>query len=344
MVTFDQATYIDGTVNPGAILRRNTQRDAGTGSGVLRPGDLKIAQLDTPGAGVKIAAGDALVQSRAPGAERETYGVPLSTSQNYLGDAGTGIPGTGSSVPSGGRRDMVFLELLDPGLPTSYTPEVDWPEGQSVKLSIVQNVGDSALRIEDVPALANVTGYALALITYPASTATVTNAMITDLRALAHPRSERVLRSVDLTEDKFLTSTAVYPDGQVFPTELSGGEALIKIPEFATHVRVVATWASVRFPAGTNALGNFWVQISSNADPDKIVTPLGSFDAPGVGNQFRESWVKGATVAIPVSKRGKTHNVYPKARLNNALPVGERPYMNSQSSMILDLEFFEAVA
>ena len=86
------------------------------------------------------------------------------------------------------------------------------------------------------------------------------------------------------------------------------------------------------------------MQISSNADPDKIVTPLGSFDAPGVGNQFRESWVKGATVAIPVSKRGKTHNVYPKARLNNALPVGERPYMNSQSSMILDLEFFEAVA
>ena len=106
MVTFDQATYIDGTVNPGAILRRNTQRDAGTGSGVLRPGDLKITQLDTPAAGVKIALGDALIQSRASGAERQTYGVPLSTSQNYLGDAGTGLPGTGSSVPPGGRRDL----------------------------------------------------------------------------------------------------------------------------------------------------------------------------------------------------------------------------------------------
>ena len=54
--------------------------------------------------------------------------------------------------------------------------------------------------------------------------------------------------------------------------------------------------------------------------------------------------MRGAAVAVPVPKRGKTHNVYPKARLNNALPVGARPYMNSQSSMILDLEFFEAVA
>lgn len=191
MVDFGQATYIDGTINPGAILRRNTQRDTGSGSGVIRPGDLKITQMDVPGAGVKVAAGDALVQSRAPGAERETYGVPLSSSQNYLGDGGAGIPGTGSSVPSGGRRDMVFLEILDPGLPTFYTPEVDWPSGQSVKVSIIQNVPATARSIADVPALANITGYALALITYPASTSTITNAMILDLRTVQSPLSIR---------------------------------------------------------------------------------------------------------------------------------------------------------
>ena len=249
MVDFGQATFIDGTVIPGAELRRNTQRDAGVGSGVARPGDLKISQMDVPGAGVKIAAGDALVQSRAPGAGRETYGVPLLTDQSYLGDGGGGIPGTGSSVPSGGRRDMVFLEILDSGLPTSFTPKVNWPVGQSAKLSIIQNVPATARTIADVPTLANITGYALALITYPASTTTITDAMITDLREVHSPKSLR--RMVTL----YPTGVRPIPTGgySSWPL-LSSDRPTVRVPEGATQVKILSIIMGAKFtPAGAVA-------------------------------------------------------------------------------------------
>lgn len=76
MVDFGAPYAMDGTIIPGAGLRRQLQRDVGTGSGVVRPGDLKITQMTPPGAGVKIAAGDDLIQSGDPGANRETYGIP----------------------------------------------------------------------------------------------------------------------------------------------------------------------------------------------------------------------------------------------------------------------------
>lgn len=339
MVDFGQATYIDGTVIPGAELRRNTQRDAGEGSGVARPGDLKITQMDTPGAGVKIAVGDALIQSRAPGAGRETYGVPLVTSQNYVGDAGSGLPGTGSSVPVDGyRRDMFFLEVLDPGLPTFYTPQAEWPAGQSVKLSVIQNVGPTARRIEDVPALANVTGLALAAAKYPPSTATVTDAMLEDLREVHSPRSKRVLRAVNLSAVQRLSTTAAYPTGgTTFPAEFTGEAGKIRVPLWATRVRVVMTWGSVRFAGTSTAAGLMWVQMGQNVHPDVRRTNAGSFDAnPG----SRDTWIVADTIDVPESMRGTDEWFFPRANLEASQSVENQPFINTTSSLVLDVEFF----
>jgi len=340
MVDFGQATYIDGTVVSGSELRRNTQRDAGDGSGVVRPGDLKVTQMDVPGAGVKIAVGDALVQSRAPGAERETYGFPLVTAQNYLGDAGGGIPGTGSSVPSGGRRDMVFVEILDPGLPTFYTPQESWPAGQSVKVSIIQNVPSTARSVADVPALANVTGYALALITYPASTATITNTMITDLRMVQKLRSWRVFRTVDLSATQQLSATTAFPaGGQAFPLELSEDDRNIDIPDWATHVNVLMILGSVRMPAGSTAAGTYWVQIGGNAHPDATRSTQGSFNGGGQANESKDTWMNAGKIRIPDSMRGTRQGFFIKARLSAAVGAALRPELNTLSSVLLDVEF-----
>lgn len=317
MVDFGQATYIDGTVIPGSELRRVTQRDTGDGSGVVRPGDLKITQMDVPGAGVKVAVGDALIQSRAPGAGRETYGVPLTTAQNYLGDAGTGLPGTGSSVPSGGRRDMVFLEILDVGLPTFYTPQVDWPAGQSAKLSVVQNVGASAQRVEDVPALANVTGYALAVITYPASTATVTNAMIEDLREVHSPREKTVLRAFGLTDAEngvqSITNTTAYPGGQAWPSATITEGFDLEIPLWAAEAVVIMTVAGARIPGSGEAVGRHWVRIGTPSDPDARSSQPTAWDVAETASDHRTAFVTGDTIYLPPALRGKTKRFYSRA-------------------------------
>ena len=319
MVDFGQATYIDGTVIPGAELRRNTQRDAGDGSGVVRPGDLKITQMDVPGAGVKVAVGDVLVQSRAPGADRETYGLPLVTAQNYLGDAGAGLPGTGSSVPSGGRRDLVFVEILDPGLPTSYTPQVDWPAGESAKLSVIQNVPASTRTIADVPALANVTGYELALITYPASTATITNAMITDLRALQSPWSnvfqERVNAPASNADMSSATGVQWPPVG-----------VWVNVPPQATHVWLRGE-VSGAVAVSAASSGDLWLKLGS--DISTAITPYNEQGAFG----SRLSYPLGAEVAVPDALRGTSGQIWPMAKRNAGTGV-----LRSYWGTVLDLD------
>lgn len=352
MVDFGQATYIDGTVIPGSELRRVTQRDTGDGSGVVRPGDLKITQMDVPGAGVKVAVGDALIQSRAPGAGRETYGVPLTTAQNYLGDAGTGLPGTGSSVPSGGRRDMVFLEILDVGLPTFYTPQVDWPAGQSAKISVVQNVGASAQKVEDVPALANVTGYALAVITYPASTATVTNAMITDLRVVQSPRRSEVVFARprvggDDGPQMYLTAT-VASGGEYFP----GGAGIpntfeVDVPAWATRMVLDASWMGMYYAASQNPIGRYWIEYGDEYKPHtwpnnrqyEFATQQFGFNAPGIADVSSDYWGLMDEVPVPAKLRGKRITIAFKAgkSAGNATSV----FMNSKGGLGCRVTFAE---
>lgn len=336
MVDFGAPYAMDGTIIPGAGLRRQLQRDVGTGSGVVRPGDLKITQMTPPGAGVKIAAGDDLIQSGDPGANRETYGIPLFTEQNYMGDDGEGLPGTGSQVPTGGRRDMVFHEVLDPELPKHYTPRENWPDGALSKLSVIQNVGKAAKRIEDVPALAGVTGYALAAITYPADTATVTNSMIEDLRVVQSPRSAVATRQYELVASdgsQAITSTAAYPSGQTWPSQIESAWAQIEIPEWAARMRIVLTWSGVQIPTGA-ATGYVWVQVGENVNPDRRV-----LQARKWAND-REGWRATGDIAVPASMRGKPQWFFPRAtRLTGTNATA--PVLDSLSGLDLLVEFYE---
>lgn len=343
MVDFGAPYAMDGTIIPGEGLRRQLQRDVGAGSGVVRPGDLKITQMTPPGAGVKIAAGDDLIQSGDPSKERETYGIPLFTDQNYMGDDGQGLPGTGSQVPSGGRRDLVFHEVLDPGLPKYFTPKENWPEGASSKLSVIQNVPKSAKRIEDVPALAGVTGYALAAITYPADTATITNAMIEDLRVVQNPRTVTEMRSMNMTVKQILTGTNPYPTGgMTFPAETQDMGIDLDVPRWATIVKITAIWGSVAIPSG-NASGQMWVQVAGAPNPDNFKTQAGGYNAIDNGGFSRETWMVSDTKKLPASMRGTRQRFYPRARVDGAVPAAQRPWADWGTSFVL-LVVFQEVA
>lgn len=334
---FQVPWVVSGAKHSARLFRRTYQQQVGAGSGVSRPGDLKVQALSVPGTGVRIAPGGASIQSRDTAASaRESYG-PILDAELVV----PSVPGTGSGS---GRRDLVVLEITDPEmLSVTYPAPVDeagWQDGSNFcRITVIPGVASDAKSLSDVtdPAYANVTGLVLAAINWPASTATITNAMIEDLRRVHSPRSLRVLRTVDLTVAQSLSSTTAAPDGAVFPTEFSGSVGVFDIPEWATHARIQMTWSAINMPGVTERQVHFWVQISANANPNKVVTPQGISNGDG----GRENWVRAATVAIPAGLRGIRTGILPKARLAWSLSPEFRPVADNASAMVLDVEFFE---
>lgn len=289
MVDFGTPYAIDGTTIPAEGLRRQSQRDAGAGSGVARPGDLKVTQMNTPGTGVRIAAGDDIIQCRAPNRDRESYSTPNFTAQDWMGDAGTGIPGTGSSAT---RRDMIIHEILDPSLPRHYTPQAQWPAGALSKISVVPGVPAAAKSVKDVPALNDVTCYELAAINWPTSTATITNAMIEDLRKVHRP--EIVPGQVGSTtppSNQDLTASS-------FARWISTAEWTIDVPDTATFVELrFDVLNAIHMQA--NVYGTIGLFI------DGVLAASGPYAADWAGAQTRQAVFAWGRYKIPTSKQGK---------------------------------------
>lgn len=341
MSDFDVPWAIEHAKHPASLARRQAQRQAGTGSGVDRPGDLKVQALNVPGTGFRVAPGGGVAQSRdSTATARESYG-PLLRSEMQITD----VPGTGSS---GGRRDLVILEITDPEMESvTYSEPPDawgtggWLDGDNFcRITIIPGVASSVTSLDQITTgpFKNVTGITLAAITWPASTGTITDAMITDLRRLQNPKSDRVFRPADLTVLQRLDGTGA--EGVQFPNELTGLIGQIDIPEGMTHARISSTLANVRVPAGAST-GQFWVQLGTNADPARVVGPASSFDPAGSSDTYRESWLYGATVAIPAAARGTTKSFIMKARVNASRPEAQQIYIDTAGSAIVDIEFFQ---
>lgn len=295
MVDFGTPYAVDGSVIPGAGLRRQLQRDAGAGSGVCRPGDLKVSALDVPGAGVKIAAGDDIIQCRAPGRDRESYGTPLFTAQDYLGDNGTGIPGTGSS---GGRRDMIIHEIVDSSLPRTYTPRAQIPEGVYSKITVVPGVPAGAKRVQDVPALNEVTAVELAAINWPASRSTIEETYVEDLRRLHRPRQQEdiVHVLVQETANRDLTSASFVP----WP---AAAKAQVEIPDWATHAFVDAE--IIGYVAASVPVSGY-LRMRLDDDGSTFSDGPQIYYNEQYASSGGETWPVGGKQAVPVALRGKT--------------------------------------
>ncbi|MFD9004516.1 hypothetical protein ACFV0T_26745 [Streptomyces sp. NPDC059582] len=171
MALFPRPILINGATH-GAdqfrLLVRDLARDA---EGITRGTDLKVTQRSTPGAGVTVGDGSAVIKGR------------VSAFQGHYSACNTGafdvdIASTGGS----GRSDMLILRVEDP----QYEGVVNPATGNVAYFQIISNVSSSATAIPD-----GRTGIPLARIDIPASTSTITNAMIVDLRQIANPRRDR---------------------------------------------------------------------------------------------------------------------------------------------------------
>lgn len=179
--------------------------------GVTTGLDMKVTQLSTPGGGVQISDGSAVIAGKVSMVQGHyaAYNIGTDTSVTFAA--------TGGST----RSDMLILRVEDPEYEGTRDPETD----PIVFFEVVPNVSSTATTVPS--------GYSaipLARIDIPASTATITNSMIVDLRQVANPRRERQLLPF------------FYPGPLV---EISGtNETWQNFPSTVTYSIAVPAWAS----------------------------------------------------------------------------------------------------
>jgi hypothetical protein len=293
--------FIGGEAAHGPdVARMLAYLATGGKQGVVSPSDLKVLPLDVPGPGVKVLAGGASILNRV--ATQQAYTVRNPTTDV---DA-VQIAATGSGS---GRSDLVIARVDNPNVDGNAAAPADLEKGPYDKLDVIPGVPAGTRRLADLPQYAGLSAIELARIDLPASTGTVTSAMITDLRTLATPRSERVIVKGALTDASVTLATAVW---RAFPQNAISG---ILIPSWATHaaIRVATTIRFVSGDAYANVqafLGPAGQQDGTTQFADLII------DSTAGGGSYRQpvEMPSDGLWAVPAALRGTTAQISSRAK------------------------------
>lgn len=281
----------NGAENSVELARADTFVGSSGATGIVDPTDFQVTELPTPGAAVRVKKGTGVIRSTYPGTFGQSYVVQ---EQSY-----TDVPvaATGSS---GGATKYVYVLITD----TQYGGQTP----QSVANGPYNDYAVTTTLPATQPYLL------LKKIVQPKSTATITNAMLTDLREVANPKSSDVWRPrPNVASDKeYVTATGA--DGEWFPN--NGGEQTIYIPDWATRVQISATWSGVRYDSGKNAYGEMWVEFGPylRASTRQYSTQRFMYDTAASANTYRTNWIAEDDKYIPAALRGTDQIFVMKAR------------------------------
>lgn len=309
-----------GAVHSAEVGRSLAYAATGGKSGITAPRDFLVLALSTPGTSVRVAAGSAAIVNAYAGQEGQSY-IARNTS-----DVNVAIAATVGSA----RSDMLVLRIDDPQYGGSVPPD-GVAIGPYVKLEIIPNVGSTAT---EVPGGTPYPAIPLARIDIPAGTGTITNAMITSLRSLYRPRTDRqIYTKMGPGAILYLSSTA--SDGVGFP-DATGFD--VDIPAWATYVKVVVQ--SSGMIARTPGTAGFKVGIGSSVDPDNIRGSEVGWDDGVAANAVRSSILAAHSAVVPVGARGTTKNLVLRGRKAS----GGNIESNASTVIIYDVEFSETPA
>ena len=318
-----------GFEHSAEVMRAMLAAATSGAEGLVNAGDMKVQPLQTPGTSIRVAPGNALIRNSYTGGTAQTYAA-RAASETLLP-----IQATSSGGP---RTDLVVARIDDPTYAgTTFDPQTF----QAAKLEVIRGVPATQADVRGLnlayPAIA------LARITLPASTGTVTSAHIKDLRELAQPRKDRRLFVTALTEGD--GSFPIPLDGQARWWPLLATNT-VDIPIWAQRVRIVGQWGGVKIPGGnTNAYGRAWVRIGEWADQSKgISSQEVSWDLEmNRASNSRVTWLTGADRAVPETirgLRGQQIGLMSKKNGGNA-PLDQMPLLDSLSMLYIDVEFYE---
>jgi hypothetical protein len=309
MALFPRPILTNGATHSAQQFRMLVRDLAGGAEGITEGDDLKVSQRSTPGAGIQVVDGSGVVRGRA-NTFQGTYSVC------NVGAVLVNIAATGGSP----RSDMVILRVEDPEYEGSLNPVTD----QIAYFQVISNVSSTATAIPD-----GRTGIPLARITIPASTSTITNAMITDIRQVANPRRERRLWVQPVT-----TLSAELGASTTYNYFSTAAGWSIPVPAWATSASIIVSGGGMRlttaaFYGGFRATFGSSLLLVQNTTIDDLVS--GGRRTPAIAAD---------TLAIPSAYRGTSQLL----RIQAAGYTGNagRISVDPSTTLMADVEFNEA--
>lgn len=309
MTLYPRPLLTNGATHPAQQFRMLVRDLARGAEGITQGDDLKVTQRSTPGSGVTVSDGSAIVKGRVD-AFQGHY------AEANIGAANVDIAATGASP----RTDMVILRIEDPEYEGTLNPVVD----QVAYFQVITNVSSSATTIPD-----GRTGIPLARVTIPASTSTITNAMITDIRKIANPRTERtLLPQSPSAQSNLIGASTTYAYFSTAPGWT------IAVPDWATTVRIKIDVMPMRF-----TVANYFGSVRATFGASLTLQPTLIDDNQGTGTR-RVGTLVADTLTLPSAYRGTSQLL----RVQGAGGDGNlgRIQVDSGTAMAADIEFIEA--
>ncbi|MGW0542332.1 hypothetical protein ACWD0D_18735 [Streptomyces griseoincarnatus] len=285
-------------------------RDLARGrQGVAGGEDLKVRPLETPGPGVRVGDGSALIHGARPWQGAYT--------QSNIGDTVVDVPPTGPVA----RTDLLVLRIEDPEFEGNRDPR----RQEIGYFHLIQNMG-----AQDTAALREMTAIPLARLTIPRNTATITAEMITDLRRLANPRTERTLRTVHPTTTEKVPGK--HGKWAAWPKEAAWD---LDIPAWATEAAIVLTLSGLRAEAGS-VYAELRTRLGERAAKPTVVDDDGT-------TTRRSSVTLADTLAVPPAYRGTRQHLAVEINQNDKYGDGDLTVAKG-TTVTLDVAFTEGPA
>jgi hypothetical protein len=310
MSLFPRPILINGATHSAQQFRLLVRDLASDAEGITRGTDLKVTQRSTPGAGVTVADGSAVIKGRVNAFQGHYSACNTGAFDIDIATNGTGSP----------RSDMLILRVEDP----DYEGIVNPATGDVAYFQIISNVSSSATAIPD-----GRTGIPLARITIPASTSTITDAMITDLRQIAQPRRDRTqyIHSPSGSSTVISNTNSSY---SYFSTEAGWSVA---IPDWASKAIIGIDIAQLRY-----SLNQFTGLLRANFGASLSLQPV-ILDDNQTGVR-RQTIFVADTLTIPDAYRGTSQLLRPQATGSTGNVGGVS--VDVSTTFRYDIEFIEA--
>lgn len=311
MVLFNAPLLTNGATHSAQAFRMLIRDLARGNEGITEGPDLKVTQLSTPGSSVQVADGSGIIRGRANVFQG-------SYSFCNVGSGNVSIAATGASP----RSDMVIVRVEDPQYEGTLNPATD----PIVYFQVIPNVSASATTIPD-----GRTGIPLARIDIPASTSTITNAMITDLRKIANPRRETASfnhsptsLSAEITGSSNVYSYFSTEPGWNIPVPTWASRARIRINIWGMRLTTANFFGAARALWGSSGLVVQAVTIDDNGGAALRRIPHGIADTLTIPDTYR-----GTSQLLRVQAAGASGNT-------------GRVSVDGSSTFAYDIEFEEA--
>jgi hypothetical protein len=310
MSLFPQPILTNGATHSAQQFRMLVRDLANGSEGITQGDDLKVTQRSTPGAGITVGDGSAVVRGR------------FTTFQGHysacnIGSVNVDIAATGGGA---GRSDMVILRIEDPEYEGSLNPATD----QIAYFQVISGVSSSATAIPD-----GRTGIPLARIDIPVSTATITNAMITDLRKVANPRRE----FYQFIQSPSSLSTDISGTSGTYANFSTAAGWSVAIPDWASTAILSMAVGQIRYNTAA-----FFGGLRATFGASLTVQPVVLDD--NQSGVRRGTIVLGDTLTIPSGYRGTSQTLRFQAcgSTGNVGKVG----VDSSTTLMASVQFLEA--